>query len=79
MRRIDFLKSTMNTNAAFIRMAMKPNITIVPSTAGRGMTLSVMPVFLWLSSTKRNTTEMRKQMLAIKTIREKKRINIFVF
>ncbi len=74
---MDFLKSTINTKAAFANIAIKkPRITTVPSSHGSGSTDSLF-VVIW-SSTNLNTREMRKQMLQIKTNLEKKR-NALVF
>jgi len=71
---IDFLNSTIKTNALFNKMAtINPSITIVPSTACKGITALVLPFFRIPNSTNRITAEMMKQILQMNTILEKKR------
>jgi hypothetical protein len=65
----------MKTNAAFkITATVNPRITIDPSNTGKGMTALLFPPFFMPSSTRRNTSEIRKHTLQIKTSLEKKRI-----
>ena len=71
---VDFLYKTINTNAAFNKIAtIKPSITIVPSIACNGITALGFPFLRIPYSTSRITAEMMKQMLQMKTILEKKR------
>lgn len=64
----------MKTNAAFNNIAtINPSITIVPSTACKGITASVFPFLRIPNSTNRSIAEMIKQRLQMNTILEKKR------
>ncbi len=70
----DFLYNTIKTKAAFNKMATtKPNITIVPSMACKGITAFTWPFLRIPNSTNRRTAEIIKQILQMKTILEKKR------
>ena len=71
---IDFLKRTIKTKALFNKIAtIKPSITMVPSTACKGITAFVLPFLRIPNSTNRITAEIIKQMLQMNTILEKKR------
>ena len=71
---IDFLNKTINTKAAFKKRAtIKPRITMLPSTACKGITELRFPFLCIPNSTNRITTDMIKQILQMKTILEKKR------
>ena len=52
---------------------IKPNITIVPSIACKGITAFTLPFLRIPNSTNRITAEIMKQILQMKTILEKKR------
>jgi len=74
----DFLNNTIKTKAAFNKMAtIKPNITIVPSIACKGITAFTLPFLRIPNSTNRITPEIMKQILQMKTILEKKRKSFY--
>ena len=74
----DFLYSTIKTKAAFNKTAtIKPSITIVPSTACKGIIAFTLPFLRILNSTNLITTEIMKQILQMKTILEKKRKSFY--
>ena len=71
---IDFLYKTIKRKEVFNKIATtKPSITIVPSTAGSGITALVLPPFRMPYSTNLIIVEIIKQILQINTILEKKR------
>lgn len=71
---IDFRKRTIKTKALFNKIAtIKPSITMVPSTACKGITAFAFPFLRIPNSTNRNTAEMMKHKLQMNTILEKKR------
>ncbi len=71
---LNLLTNTAIKKIKFTKIAIKPSITMVPSTTGKGIAALLLPCALLVSSTTRIIADTIKQILQMKAILENVRI-----